>query len=115
MVSFISCEERSCNTVTDSACLTCDTAADNVYDDVELACSVGYAERLVDDELQCFESEVIVNVTTVDSDLACTGIKSYASNGAFSSARTLEISFSSFIHILLPSLSYISTSYGTGF
>jgi len=97
-VCVVSKEKSSCNAVTDSTCLTGDTTTVNVCNDVVLAHCGCYAEGLVDDELECFKAEIIVDVTAVDCDLACTGIESYASNGALSSARTIEIRFSTCIH-----------------
>ena len=97
-VCVVSEEKSSRNAVTDSACLTGDTAALNVSYDIELAGSVCNAEGLVDDELQCFKSEVIVNVASVNGDFAGSGVKSYASYRALSSARTIEIRFSTCIH-----------------
>jgi len=99
-VCVVSEEESSGNAVADCACLTGDTTTVNVSNDVKLTCCVCYAEGLVDDELECFKTEVIVNVTIVDCDLACTGIESNASYGALSSARTIEIRFSTCIHYL---------------
>ena len=77
--------------VTDRACLTGDAAALNVGNDVILADSIGNAERLVDNELEGFQTEIIVDVTTVDGDLAGTGIQTNAGDGALSSAGTVEI------------------------
>ena len=65
------CEKKSTgNAVTDSACLTGDTAAANVSYDIELAFCACDAEGLVDDELECFESEVVFYVATVDCDFS---------------------------------------------
>ena len=114
-VGIVSEKECAGYTVADCACLTGDTAAVYVSNDVVLADSVCNAEGLVDDELEGFEAEVIVYVTAVDGDLAGTGINSYASDGALSSARTIEIRLSTCIHYSVLSFPYISTSYGTGF
>ena len=72
----VCCEQGAGNTVTDSTCLTGDTAACNVRNDVELAVGAGYAEGLVDDELQGLETEVIIDGTAVDGDLAAAGVPS---------------------------------------
>ena len=69
-IGIVSEEERSGHAVTDSACLTGDTAAANVSYDIELAFCACYAEGLVDDELECFKSEVVFYVATVDCDFS---------------------------------------------
>ena len=73
-VVLISGDESASYAVTDSACLTGDTATVNVSNDVELTHSAGYAEGLVDDKLESFETEILVNILTVDSDLTVAGI-----------------------------------------
>ena len=90
-VRIVGEKERTGYAVTDRACLTGDTAALYVGNDVILAYSVGNAERLVDNELEGFKAEIIVDVTTVDGDLAGTGIQTNAGDGALSSAGTVEI------------------------
>ena len=69
-IRIVSEEESSGHAVTDSACLTGDTAAANVSYDIELAFCTCYAEGLVDDELECFESEVVFYVATVNCDFS---------------------------------------------
>ena len=69
-IRIVSEEESSGHAVTDSACLTGDTAAANVSYDIELAFCACDAEGLVDDELECFESEVVFYVATVDCDFS---------------------------------------------
>ena len=69
-ISLVSLKKSSGHAVTDSACLTGNTAAANVSYDIELALCAGDAEGLVDDELECFESEVVVDVAAVDCDIA---------------------------------------------
>ena len=90
-VGVVGEEKRTGNAVTDRAGLTGDAAAFDVGDDVIFANSVGNAERLVDNELEGFQAEIIVDVTAVDGDLAGTGIQTNAGDGALSSAGTVEI------------------------
>ena len=90
-VRIVSEEERTGYAVTDRACLTGDAAALYVGNDVVLAYGVGNAERLIDNELEGFKTEILVDVTTVDGDLAGTGIQTNAGDGALSSAGTVEI------------------------
>ena len=97
-IGFVSEKESAGNAVADCACLTGDTAAANVCNDVELSGGVGYAEGLVDDELEGLKTEVIVDVTAVDGDLAGAGIETNAGNGALSSAGAIEIRLSTCIH-----------------
>ena len=80
-VCGVSEEESSGNAVADCACLTGDTTTVNVSNDIELALCVCYAEGLVDDELECFKTEIIVYVSAVDGDNACTGIKTNSCYG----------------------------------
>ena len=77
--------------MTNCACLTGDTATVYVSNDVELAGSAGYAEGLVNDELKGLETEVLVDILAVDSDLTVTGIYSYTSNGLLSSTSAVEV------------------------
>ena len=70
---FVNSEKCSCNTVSDSACLTGNTAAGNCADDVKFALCICNCEGLTNDELQCIKSEVIVNIAFIDGDNTCTG------------------------------------------
>ena len=90
-IGFVSEKKSAGYTVTDCTCLAGDTAAANVCNDVKLAGGFGYAEGLVDDELEGFKSEVIVDITTVDGDVAGAGVDTNASYRALSSAGTIEI------------------------
>ena len=59
--------------MTDGACLTGHTAALDGADDVDLAHQLSGDQGLTDDQLQGLQTEVIVDVTTVDDDGA--GVK----------------------------------------
>ena len=83
--------------MTDSTGLTGDSAADSLCDNVELAVCLCSSEGLTNDELQCIETEVIVDVLTVDRDLSRTGYKADAGNGILTTACTVEINFVSFL------------------
>ena len=61
-IGLVSLKKRTGEAVTDSACLTGDTAALNVADDIELTLGAGNGEGLIDDELESFETEILVNV-----------------------------------------------------
>ena len=63
-------QKSSCNTMTDCACLSADTAAGNICFDVDFVNRVGLNQRLTNDELQSIQSEVIVDITAVDHDFA---------------------------------------------
>ena len=98
---FVRCvceEQRSCNAVTDSACLTGDAAAFSRAYDVEFAFRACYAERLIYDELQCFKTEVFVDVTSVDRDRSRSGIKTNSRDGFLSSTCAIEIRLCACIH-----------------
>ena len=74
------------NAVTDRAGLTGNASAGSGADDIEFAFRAGDGERLVDDELQRFKSEVVVDVEFIDGNRAGSGINADAGNGFFSSA-----------------------------
>ncbi len=97
-VAVVCQKKRTGYAVTDCACLSGNTAALYVCYNVKLAEGVRYSKGLVDDQLQCLKSEVIVNVASVDCDFAASGIESYSRNGALSSSRTIEIRFSTCVH-----------------
>ena len=83
----------------DSACLPGDTAAAHSGDDVELAGGFGHAERLVDDELEGIEPEVLIGRLAVNREDAGAGIKANARNRLFTSAGAVEIRLCTGIHI----------------
>jgi len=56
--------------VSDSASLTCNAAACNSADDVELLNIVCKSEGLTNDELECLETEIVVDASAVDSNIA---------------------------------------------
>ena len=84
-------KKSSCYAVTDSTSLTRNATACNSANDIELAVSFCKNERLTNDELQCFKTEIFINISVVNCDFACTLIKSYSCNRAFSSTSTVKI------------------------
>ena len=74
-----------------SACLTGNAAACNAADNIILIGSAGENERLTNDELECFKTEVIVNISVVNGNLSGTCIKTNTGNRTFSSACSVEI------------------------
>ena len=96
----VSKEECSGNAVTDCTGLTGDTAALYVCNDIKLTLCTCYTKGLVDDELECFKTEVIFYIASVDGDFTCTGIETNSCNRTLSSARTVKIRFSTCIHYL---------------
>ena len=66
LICLVSLKKSLCNAVTDSTCLTGDTAALSGANDVELAFGAGNGEGLVNDELKGFETEVFVDVSLID-------------------------------------------------
>ena len=104
---FISLYESAGETVADSACLTGETAATNGSNDIKLTEGLGNAEGLVNDELQGFKTEVLINVLAVNGDNTAAGIKTNAGNGLLSSAGAVEIRLYTCIHsfiLLFPKL-----------
>ena len=98
---FVILQKRSCKTVTDRAGLTGHAAAGDAADDVELVVQFGHVEGLTNDELQRVETEVIVDISVVDRDLAGAGIDTNARDGFLSAAGAVE-ERNGFIHGSLP-------------
>ena len=76
--------------MTDSAGLTGNTAAGHCADNIELIGSLGNAEGLTNDQLESLKAEVIVNVSAVDGDFACTLVDTNAGYRVLSSSCTIE-------------------------
>ena len=70
LVAFVGDDERTGDAVANRACLTGETAALHVDDDVELAGGGGELQGLIYDVLQGVESEVFVQGPLVDDDAA---------------------------------------------
>ena len=51
--------------MTDSTCLTCNAAACYCTNDVELVSTFDKCEWLTNDKLECFEAEIIINISSV--------------------------------------------------
>ena len=97
-VGCVCLKQSLCNAVTDGACLSGESSAVYAADDVELTESVGNGEGLVNDELESFETEILVNILTVDVDNAGSGNDADTSNGLFSSSCSVEIRLRACIH-----------------
>jgi len=95
-------EKGAGNAVADGAGLAGETAALDASDNVDLLGSAGELEGLTDDDLQGLKTEVVVNVSVVDGDLAGAGIKADTGNGRFSTAGAVIIV--AFVHSYVPSL-----------
>ena len=83
-------EQSSGDTVTDRARLTGHAAAGDVADNVKAIGKTCQLEGLTDDNLECVKTEVIVDLSVVDDNLACSLVKSDSGNGALSSACAIE-------------------------
>ena len=77
--------------MTDCAGLTGDSAAADAADNIELLSCACECERLTDDELEGLKTEIVINVSIIDYDFACTGIKTNSGNRLFSAACTVKI------------------------
>ena len=55
--------------MSDSASLTCNAAACNSANNVELLNIISKSERLTNDELECFETEILVDASAVYSNI----------------------------------------------
>jgi len=91
LVVLISQNQGTCNTVADGACLTGDTAAADVGNNVKLAGGFGHTERLVYDEFQRVQTKVLINALAIDGDAAGAGIQTNAGNGFLTSAGSVEV------------------------
>ena len=87
----------------DSACLTGNAAACNAADNIILIGSAGENERLTNDELKSFKTEILVDVTVIDGDFAGAVLDTNASHRALSAAGAVEIRFA-VVHYSLPPL-----------
>ena len=81
--SFVHKEESAGDTVTESACLTCHTAAVKVGCDIDFAFVTGNSKNLHDEAGVRSDGEVFVDVTTVDDDFAGTGSHTDSGDGTF--------------------------------
>ena len=87
--------------VADSASLAGNTAARNADDDIVLALQAQQDQRRTDDQLQGLQTEVVVDITIVDGDLAGAGVNANAGNGILTTTSAVEIRFG-FVHVRLP-------------
>ena len=85
----------------DSASLTGNTAAGNADDDVILALEAQQDQRRADDQRQGLQTEVVVDVTVIDGDLASALINANAGNGILTTTSAVEIRFG-FVLVGLP-------------
>ena len=100
-------EQSTGKTVADGAGLAGNSAAAYATNDVEFAVRLGDCERLTNDELKSFKTEIFVNVTVVDGDFAGAVINTDAGYRALSAAGSVEIRFA-VVHYSLPPLKCIS-------
>ena len=68
-------KECSCNAVSDSTSLSCISAAFYVNENVKFALCLCSSKRLTNDYFQCFKTEVLVDISFIDCDFACTRCK----------------------------------------
>ena len=87
--------------VADSASLAGNTAAGNADDDIVLALQAQQDQRRTDDQLQGLQTEVVIDITIVDGDLAGAGVNANAGNGILTTTSAVEIRFG-FVHVRLP-------------
>ena len=72
-VGFVSLEQRSGKAVSDCACLAGKAAALDRCDNIELALCAGGAVGLVDNQLQRFKTEIVVDIASIDGNNAGAG------------------------------------------
>ncbi len=83
---FAVLEQGAGDTMADCTRLTRNTAACNGTDNIKLADCIGEIEGLADDQFQGLETEIIVDVRTVDGNCTGAGIEARAGNRVFSVA-----------------------------
>ena len=83
-VLLVLLQQSAAQAVADSASLTGNTAAGNADDDIVLALQAQQDQRRTDDQLQGLQTEVVVDITIVDGDLAGAGVNANAGNGIIS-------------------------------
>lgn len=64
--------------MTDSASLTCNAAACNCADNIQLIQVICKSQRLTNEKLECLKTEVVVDVSAVNSNVTVAGINSYS-------------------------------------
>ncbi len=77
--------------MTDSAGLTGDTAAVSDNQDVVFACSLSKSKRLFNDQLQCFQTEVIIQIAFVDNDSSFTRHETYTCYRVFTTTGSIVL------------------------
>ena len=99
----VDAQQCACNAVTDGACLTGDAAAFDGADQVDLAQKVSGSQRLTDDHLQGIETEIIVDIATVDGNGAGAAlIQANAGDGRLATAGAVLILSLALVQSLLP-------------
>ena len=110
-ISLVDLEEGAGYAVTDGAGLAGDPAAGDGGVDIDLAAEAYGLEGLTDDELKGVESEIIVEITAVDGDLAGAGGEEVDSrDGRLSSSGAVHIGLLRSIHYILPPYSSVQAS-----
>ena len=61
-------QKGTCNTVTDCSCLSCVSAAVNVYDHVKFISGLCSCQRLTNDNFQGLQTKILIDVSFIDSD-----------------------------------------------
>ena len=61
--------------MTDCSSLSCVTAAVYIYNNIEFICCLCRNKRLANNNLQCLKSEILIDVSFINSDLACSRYK----------------------------------------
>ncbi len=89
--------------MTDGTCLTGHAAAFDGADNIDFADGLGGDEGLTDNELEGVETEVIIDVATVDGDNAGAAfINADSCNGSLAAAGAVLLLFLALVHYVLP-------------
>ena len=68
-------KQCSCNAVSDSTSLSCVSAAFYINENIKFALCLCSSQWLTNDNFQCFKTEILVDISFIDCDFACTRCK----------------------------------------
>ena len=77
------------NTVTDCSCLSCVSAAVNVYDHVKFISGLCSCQRLTNDYFQGLQTKILIDVSLIDGNFTSSRYKIYSCDRFFSSSGSV--------------------------
>ena len=76
-------QKGTCNTVTDCSCLSCVSAAVNVYDHVKFISGLCSCQRLTNDNFQGLQTKILIDVSFIDGNFTSSRYKIYSCDRFF--------------------------------